>query len=497
MRFRFEGKIRFYLKRLKNFWNEYKRNKMGMIGIAIVAFFIFLALFAPLLTPYDQYGGSRLAYKFAMPQWVTILPQYKDLPPTIEVPLNWTLIKESEYVDVRVGDELVINYTGGEEEASVLLGLNFTYSYSPPPAFETSFKWSVKIEPEGKVGYFAELTLLRGDDGEVYSIWDSNAKPASSMWERNANYAYKSIPSTTYTQYAVVQIDSTDAWLVKQRFGLEYSSEALAKTIFSHKTEYSLMMHIYFKPKSANATCTIKFLEFKQFRVLGRVHGVLGVDHEGRDIWSQLVYGSRPSLVIGIVTAIISSFIGLLVGVISGYFGGIIDETLMRVVDALICLPMLPLLMALVKLYGPSIWLIITLVACFIWVSPARVVRSQVLSIKEQPYIEAAKALGAGSFYIIIEHIVPNVLPSLFASMVLAIPDAILWEAALSFLGLGDPKLMTWGRMLNNAYKLFGFRNFVWWWILPPGLAIAFLSIGFVFIGHGLDEILNPRLRRR
>jgi len=112
-------------------------------------------------------------------------------------------------------------------------------------------------------------------------------------------------------------------------------------------------------------------------------------------------------------------------------------------------------------------------------------------------FIEAAKSMGSGRFHIIARHIVPNVLPTLFAGLVLAIPEAILWEASLSFLGLGDPMLMSWGKMLNNAFKLFGFRNFVWWWILPPGLAIMLTCLGFVFIGHAIDAIVNPRLRRR
>lgn len=492
---------KFYLRRIRGFWNEYIRNKIGIAGIALTAFFVFLALFGPLLTPYNQYGSPELAYKFAMPQWVTIFPQYKDLPPTIKTPLNWSVTQGSEFVDVQLGEELVVNYTGGGVETDIFLGKNFSYLYSLPPVFDTSFRWNVKPVPEGEVGYSIELMLVRWNDTISYSLWDSNIDPSISLWQRNTAYAYTSVPSPYYLKLNItsklVRIDSRTTEFVTQRFGLEYTPRVLAETIFSQKGEYGLLVHIRFKPNSLNATCKIRLLKFKEFRVLGRVQGILGADHAGGDIWAQLVYGARVSLMIGMTAAAILSFIGLAVGVVSGYVGGVVDEISMRLVDTLICLPVLPLLMGLSRAYGQSVWLIVMLVAAFSWVYLARIIRAQVLTLREMTFIEAAKSMGSGRFHIIARHIVPNVLPTLFAGLVLAIPEAILWEASLSFLGLGDPMLMSWGKMLNNAFKLFGFRNFVWWWILPPGLAIMLTCLGFVFIGHAIDAIVNPRLRRR
>jgi peptide/nickel transport system permease protein len=169
----------------------------------------------------------------------------------------------------------------------------------------------------------------------------------------------------------------------------------------------------------------------------------------------------------------------------------------MRIVDILLCLPLLPLLLALVALYGRNVYYIVLFIAIFGWQGLARVIRSQTLSIRETAYIDTAKASGASGFYIMLRHIVPNIIPVAFASMILAVPSAILFEASLSFLGFGDPRVATWGMMLQHAFGFGGFSHLAWWWIIPPGLAIIGLCLSFVFIGYAFDEIVNPRLRRR
>jgi peptide/nickel transport system permease protein len=203
------------------------------------------------------------------------------------------------------------------------------------------------------------------------------------------------------------------------------------------------------------------------------------------------------SLIIGLLAALVGTSIGIFVGVASGYLGGYVDEISMRIVDILICLPLLPLLLALVYLYGRNVFYIVIFIAVFGWQGLARIIRAQTLSIREAAYIDTARASGAGGFYIMLRHIVPNIIPVAFASMVLAVPGAILFEAALSFLGFGDPSVPTWGMMLQHAFSFGGFTHLAWWWIIPPGLAIIGMCLAFVFIGYAFDEIVNPRLRRR
>jgi len=151
----------------------------------------------------------------------------------------------------------------------------------------------------------------------------------------------------------------------------------------------------------------------------------------------------------------------------------------------------------LVFIFGRNLFFIILFITLLSWMSLARVIRSQVLSIRELPFIESAKASGAKVWYILVRHIMPNVLPVAFITLIVSIPGAILLEAALSFLGWGDPTLVTWGRMLNYAMRFEGFSRLAWWWFLPPGIAMLLVCAAFIFLSHALDQVVNPRLRRR
>jgi len=259
-----------------------------------------------------------------------------------------------------------------------------------------------------------------------------------------------------------------------------------------------MTMYITFEPTQPNisGSCQATVSDFK-IHVPGLLWGLLGTEEYGRDCWSRLIWGTRVSLAVGIAAAIISVGIGLLIGLVSGYYGGLVDEGLMRTVDILLCLPLLPILMLLITmLQQRSILYIVLLIAIFGWQGLARMVRSQVLSLREMPFVECAVASGASRPYIIFKHLLPNVMPLALADLVLSVPGAILLEAALSFIGFGDISTPTWGReyagMESAAVKVD-----YWWWMLPPGIAITILCVGFVFLGHAIDEIVNPRLRRR
>jgi len=228
----------------------------------------------------------------------------------------------------------------------------------------------------------------------------------------------------------------------------------------------------------------------------GTSFGLFGATHRGWDIFSQLVHGTRISLYLGISVAVFSVAIGLAVGLAAGYSGRIIDELLMRITDVLLVLPGLPLLVVLIAILGASIDNLVILLGVLGWMGFARMVRSQVLSIKERSYVEAAKAIGAGRFHIIINHVLPSVMSLVYISLATAVPGAVTAEAALSWLGFYDPMRMSWGRMLNEAVVEAGAIS-SWWWILPPGVCISFLAASFILVGYALDEVLNPKLRLR
>ncbi len=231
-------------------------------------------------------------------------------------------------------------------------------------------------------------------------------------------------------------------------------------------------------------------------RIMG-AYGLFGTDKDGRDLWPALIYGVRWALLIGLITAFGSVMIGVIYGMTSGYFGGYVDVIMQRIAQVIYSLPVLPLLILLAYFVSRSIWILVTLLIAFGWVGLQFTVRSMVLQIREQPYIEAAKALGASNARILFKYVFPQLLPYAFASMALSVPGAILTEAGLSFLGLGDPALVTWGKILDEAHRGGAVLANAWWWILPPGLMIAVTALTFVMIGMALEKIVEPRLRTR
>ena len=222
----------------------------------------------------------------------------------------------------------------------------------------------------------------------------------------------------------------------------------------------------------------------------------LGTDDGGKDVLSQLIYGSRVSLVVGFVAAFLSLVVGASIGLVAGYRGGRLGGTLMRITDFVLVIPALALQIVLVAILGPSLVTIILVIGLLGWTYLARLVRSETLSLRERRFVMRAKAVGAGDLHILRRHILPLVLPLLVAYSVLFISLAILEESTLAFLGLGDPTLISWGKMLNFAFTRGAVSAGAWWAFLPPGLAIVWVVMSLALLGNAVEEILNPRLKR-
>jgi peptide/nickel transport system permease protein len=232
-----------------------------------------------------------------------------------------------------------------------------------------------------------------------------------------------------------------------------------------------------------------------KIRLEGGRWGLLGTDQRGRDIAALFVAGIRVSLLVGIFATLLATFLGTSLGLAAGYRGGWTDAVIMRAVDLLLSIPLLPILMALAALWGKGLWQLILILSVFSWMGTARTVRALTLTLRDAQYIEDLRGLGAPAGYILRRHLLPETLPVLLATMTLGVPGAILSEAGLSFLGLSDPRVISWGRMLHEAQSFGAFTAGAWWMLLPPGLGIALLCLVFLDLGKYLEERVDPRLR--
>jgi peptide/nickel transport system permease protein len=231
----------------------------------------------------------------------------------------------------------------------------------------------------------------------------------------------------------------------------------------------------------------------------------MGTDSNGADVWSAFLLGSRISIAVGFSAALISGVIGAVVGITSGYYGGSVDRVLTALDDWFLVIPFLPFAIVVAtglgrvadSWPGGRLTLLIIVIGILSWAGTSRIVRSQVLSVKERQFIERAKALGASPRWIVRKHILPNVMPLVFANTVLIVSATILAESTLAFVGLGDPTRPSWGTMLERANDSGAVASGAWWFFLPPGIGIVLVVLGFTLVGQAIEEIINPRLRER
>jgi len=497
----------FTLKKLGNFFKIFVRNRRGLLGVTILIFFSTLAGAANIITPYDP-AQEYISGDFSFPFWFkSIIPGftysenfYMLSQPGFPTPSSlldeWAITKSStSSASVSIEYDPTV---GGKEPGSALITFTrapgnyrgdiaeihfkkqFSYPFTAPPKrFEATLTWlgeEIEDLQQVELAVFIERIAPDSPQHTVYPVWISTVQ-SSTDWK---------LPDPAIDSYHIS---------VKERVG--NITQDPASIIFNSQTNYifDLMVRMVDSSRTLGRIETMLHIDDVNIKFYGTSFGLLGTDHRGRDIFSQLAYGSRISLFVGLLSAMLSVSIGLAVGLMAGYLSTVVDELMMRLTDMLLVLPSLPLLIVLIAVLGPSIFNLVLLIGALGWMGFARVVRPQVLSLKERPFVEAAKAVGAGKFHIIIRHVLPNVMSLVYVTLALSVPSAILAEAALSWLGLFDPRVISWGRMLHEAQLEEGINK--WWWIVPPGISIALVSLSFVLIGYSLDEILNPKLRQR
>ncbi|HKU32220.1 MAG TPA: ABC transporter permease [Candidatus Nitrosotalea sp.] len=447
----------------KEIWKEFARSKIALVGIGIIIVLLCMSFVAFVTIPAETFKewndpASWLVYpKSALPAWVNYFVPHKIPEHLILKPREYR--QESGGISV-VTDVFVTDYKYDSFPS------DFIYQYSAKYSGSPLIQLSV-TRPDGASSVLMSSSL-------PYSTGDTTFQ---GMMFSTDNSMKKNMQNKLQFFFPVDSIPSQDL-------------------VFSNLDQNTVLKGLYvFKVTSYDVNGNMT-LDQSKFVLGGKVYGLMGTDELRRDLAVGILWGTPLALFIGITVSIGSVVLGLLYGVFAGFKGKTTDEVMMRFNDIIYAMPALPLLIILAVTIGNSIFLIVGFLVVFGWVGIAKVSRSMSMQIKTLQYIEASKLMGQKDFKIIFKHILPQLLPYAFASIAISVPAAITTEAGLSFLGLGDPTFPTWGQILHDASVYGAADRGLWWWILPPGIMIALTGLAFVFIGHAMDSIVNPKLRR-
>jgi len=456
----------------RDFWNEFKRVRFGLFGLILLSIFILTVFINPYIVPFPEASSRWRDITYwednpvsAPPVWVNWFSSTKRAPSLI--------LKEHDFSEEKMGKIKLARAV-----------FEYEYHYDLPPLdviFHGYAKGSPVImlsieRPDGQIVELVRRPISKSDGKDVRVSIGKDSRIES------YNFGAK---------YEKPENNRIEREMVKPTSILfSEAKEGILVHPIPLKGVYKLIIEIIL-PTENDA------VEDIYFTFSGGVSGWLGTDSSKRDIWSGVVAGVKWALLIGLLTAFTAVSIGVIYGVMSAYLGGWKDSLMQRIFELFIGVPLLPVLIVMSAIFKPNIWIMILMMSCFFWVGPVKTVRSMGLQIKEETYIEAARAFGASSSRIIFKHMIPLLIPYSFASMALYVPSAIVYEASISLLGLGDSTIVTWGQILHDALTGGAVINGLWWWVIPPGLFIALMGMTFAFIGFAMDKILHPKLRTR
>jgi len=440
------------------------RSRRGIIGVSIIGFLLLLSAVAPLIIPIESY------FKWSNPNyWIN--------NPKTAAP-SWTNFfgpKDFEHVSLDMSDAKVISESlEGIRTDNYRFEINMQADSFPD---DIIFLYSVKY---GDIPPVLQIDISRPDNN-TFTVYYSSLPPASNM---NTTFSDRIFSTNEIIREAMNQFQSY--------FNYSISGLEPQVVIFSDTTKPDVLKGVYQISERFFLFDNNSSVEEAGIILGGKVFGIIGTDDLRRDLAVGIIWGIPIALFIGLTVSIFSVAIGLFYGVVAGYRAKRTDETMMRVNEIFYALPTLPLLILLTIIYGSNIFLIIGFLLIFSWMGAAKIIRSIALQMRNFQYVEAAKLMGQSDLKVIFKHIIPQLLPLTFASVAIAVPAAILTEAALSFLGLGDPSLPTWGQLLHEANTADAASRGIWWWIVPPGLMIALTALAFFLIGNTLDAIANP-----
>ncbi len=483
---------------------EAVRTKSGMAATAMLAFLVLLAVLVPIFAPYNVVAAWNDPTvwadnpKLAAPQWSEIFTG-KDLSKTIIIP---QYPASDGFQKVRV----VANSTS-QVYTLVQLKKTFNFQYDSFPSEITLYVTAnfgnvsplVSVfwdRPDGQeIHLFDDVPGIRAPQAITYSLSVPNFKDASYQ-------TYAALEQWLINQNITNATEWSNLFPTSSGF---YTSPPEAQVILFSKLNHDMLNPNTAEVLKGNYTIRVQVIGFSatddanaKAVVFGEVYGLAGTDDQRRDLLVALMWGAPVALAFGLAGALASVIIQTILGAIGGWYGGLIDEFVQRAADFYLIIPTLPILILIGLLYRPGILAILFILVVFGVVgATTKVVRSIVLQVREEQFIEAARSYGASRRRILFRYILPRTMPYTFALIALTVPAFIFLEASLSFLGLGDPILPTWGHVLGNAYDGGALFYGKWWWILFPAAGIIFATVAFALLGYAFDKVLNPRLREQ
>lgn len=465
-------KLKNFKNTLLNFWNEFRRVRFGILGIIAFCIFLLIVIFEPALVAFPE----------ASHRWRDI-NYWEDNPKgALPVWINW--FSKTDYTPQQVIKDVNVHREKDSDLEFIDMSFDYSYQYDRAPndvIFHANMQGEISlmvtlVRPDGHEVVLSEKSYNSSMVKDLRIPLSSNCVDYTYMFAKK----YESYENIKNTPKNVIK--PLDVLFSKAEEGILGAPEPL-------KGDYQLKLTAVILGEGE--------LTDPYIVISGNVMGVLGTDSAKRDVWSGVIAGTKWAMMIGLMTSFLSVLIGIIFGVSSAYFGSWVDSLMMRIYEIFASIPMLPVLIVISAIFKPSIWIIILIMCVFTWVGPVRTVRSIGLQIKQETYVEAARALNASHARIIFRHMIPQLVPYAFASMALTVPRAIVSEATISLLGLGDPTIVTWGQILRDAISGGAVLQGLWWWVVPPGLFIALLGMTFAFIGFAMDTILNPKLKTR
>ncbi|HKZ63842.1 MAG TPA: ABC transporter permease [Thermoplasmata archaeon] len=468
---------------------EALRTKAGLFGFGMVGFLLALVIVVPVLAPYDVISSWGESERWsdnpysAAPDWLDAFSATKAARTKI---VEWNLLQGPTR-------DRVDRFTYSESNTTELFKIiqlrarwTFAYDGFPQEIRLQTLYWSTE-QP------VIAIEWTRPDDENVTIYQASPQRLGPNVETLSLSSMTQPFNVLSAVRQWAVGVGADPVPIEKVRPHIALFAEkgpgmmdpSRAKVL---KGYYSMTITVF------NAEPSDKMQA--RFTSFGTVFGIAGTDHLRRDLFIGLLWGAPVALAFGVAAAVITVMAQVILGALGAFYGGRTDEIIQRGTDFLIILPVLPILILIGQLYQISIvWTLLIVVMFNILGGTTKVIRTIALQVKEESYVETARSYGASRLRILFRYIMPRTMPYTFALLALSVPGFIFLEASLSFIGLGDPVLPTWGALMGDASRNGALYNGLWWWIAFPALGIVFTTIAFALLGYAFDKVLNPRLR--